>query len=381
MSIIQAARVSRAPIAGLAAVGVFWGGFAALVPEIKAQAGASDAEFGTALIMSAVGGMLSMYLSPRVAVALGRRILPLSGAALFLALFLPIMADSVPSLGLALFGMGAAVSMLDISANVRISQLEERHRLHLMNLNHAMFSFGFAGSAFATSIARKAGFGAAEILPFVALACLALAGAMVEGRGWLAAEQKGDGGDGRSPWGVILPAAAILFAAFICENATEAWSALHIERTLGGAAGEGGFGPMMLGLTMGFGRLSGQFAAARLGEAGLILWSAALGVVGAIVIGLAPVQAVAVLGVGLLGLGVAVVVPSANSILGRLVHPDLRGFAISRAWMIGFTGFFIGPTAMGLIAEFAGLRVAFLVIACVMATLIPWTRMLQRRGG
>lgn len=378
---MMAVRVSRAPIAGLASVGLFWGGFAALVPDIKAGVGATDAEFGTALIMSAVGGILSLYLSPRVGAALGRNALPLAGVGLFVAAFFPLLAGSVPALGLALFGMGAAVSMLDMSANVRISQLEERHKLHLMNVNHAMFSFAFAAGAFATSLARKSGFGAVEILPFVALGCLLLAGATIEGRGWLAAERKGDGGEGRSPWGVILPAAAILFAAFICENATEAWSALHIERTLGGAVGEGGFGPMMLGMTMGVGRLSGQFAAARLGEAGLILWSAALGVLGAVVIGLAPVQAVAVLGVGLLGLGVAVVVPSANSILGRLVHPDLRGFAISRAWMIGFTGFFIGPTAMGFISQLAGLRIAFLVVACVMATLIPWTRMLQKRGG
>lgn len=379
MSIVHAIRVSRAPMAALSAVGVFWGGFAAFVPDIKAGVGASDAAFGAALIMSAAGGMAAMYLAPRIGAALGRRVVPVAALLLVLAYFLPLAAHSVPALAAALFGMGAAVSLLDISANVRISVLEERHRLHLMNVNHAAFSFGFAGSALVASLARKAGHGPAEVLPLLSLVGLALAVAMIEGRDWEGAPAAPDGAPAGHPWFAILLAAGILFASFICENATETWSALHIERTLGGPAGDGGFGPMMLGLTMGFGRLSGQFAAARLGEERLVIGSAAFGVMGAAVIALAAAPWVAILGVGLLGIGVAVVVPTANSILGHHVRPDQRAFAISRAWMIGFTGFFIGPTAMGFIAETAGLPIAFGVVALVMATIIPSTMLLARR--
>ena len=144
MSITTAIAVSRAPIAALSAVGVFWGGFAASVPDIKAGVGASDAAFGAALVMSSVGGITAMYLSPRIGQMLGRAVLPVAGVFLFVALFFPLLARDVTGLGLALLGMGAAVSLLDISANVRISVLESRHGLHLMNLNHAMFSFGFA---------------------------------------------------------------------------------------------------------------------------------------------------------------------------------------------------------------------------------------------
>ena len=380
MSMITASLVSRAPIAGLASVGVFWGGFAALVPDIKAAVGATDAELGTALIFSAVGGIAAMYLAPRFVQVFGRLALPLAGAILAIAAFLPVLASSVVGLGAALLGMGAAVSLLDISTNVRISMLEDKTGLHLMNLNHAMFSFGFAASAGVTSVARTSGLGPGEVLPFVAIACLVLAFATVEREIDVPPHQE-DATVGSSPWVIILPSAAILFAAFMCENATEAWTALHIERTLGGAPGEGGFGPMMLGLTMGAGRLSGQDAARYLGETGLILWSALLGVAGAVIIAVAPTPAAVLIGVALMGLGVAVVVPSVNSIIGRLVRPSQRSFAISRAWMIGFTGFFIGPTMMGLIAQIAGLRVAFAVIAVVMALIIPCTRLLRRRGG
>ncbi|MGL4311123.1 MAG: MFS transporter [Paracoccaceae bacterium] len=374
--------ISRAPAAALSAVGVFWGGFAAYVPDLKAGIGADDSTWGMVMIMSALGGMCAMYMAPRVIQLVGRPVLPVAAVLLAIAAFYPILPSGTAGLAIALFGMGASVSLLDISANVRISVLEERHGLHLMNLNHAMFSFAFAASAWATSLARQAGYGPSDIAPVVVLAVLAHVVLMAEGRGWQAAPAAVSGErHSASLWPVILPAAAILFAAFVCENAAEVWSALHIERTLGGAHGEGGLGPMMLGLTMGIGRMCGQFAASRLGEAKLVMLSAVLGVIGALVIAVAPSQAVVMLGVGLLGLGVAVVVPSANSILGRLVPADQRGFAISRAWMLGFTGFFIGPTLIGLISELTSLRVAFAVMALVMAAIIPAVRAMQRRGG
>jgi predicted MFS family arabinose efflux permease len=267
-----------------------------------------------------------------------------------------------------------------MSANMRVSVLEERHGLHLMNLNHAMFSFGFAGSALVASLARRAGLPPESVFPVLVLVLLVMAAATVEGRGWQRAPDAPHGADHGGLWAAILPAAAILFAAFVSENAVDAFSALHIERTLGGLPGNGGFGPMMLGLAMGIGRLSGQVAAQKLGETGLIFWSAVVGIVGALVTAAAPTPLVGMLGVGLLGPGAAVTVPSANSILGKLVRPDQRGFAISRAWMIGFTGFFIGPSMMGRVSDWVGLRVSFALIALVLATILLSVRMMERRG-
>ncbi|WP_347311473.1 MFS transporter [Defluviimonas sp. SAOS-178_SWC] len=381
MAILRAAVLAQAPNAGLAAVGVLWGAFAALVPDIKARIAAPDAAFGLAMMMSAIGGIAAMALAPRLMARLGRFGLPVAGVLLSVAFFYPLLARDALGFGLAMVAIGASVSLLDIGANMRLSVLEDRHGLHLMNFSHAMFSFAFAASALVASLARQAGHGPADVLPVLSLVALVLAAAMRERRGWSGAAPAPDGADRRTPWGPILLCACILLAAFVSENATETWSSLHIERTLGGPAGNGGFGPVAFGLTMGLGRLGGQVAAERFGEAGLVLWSAVIGVIGAVVIAAAPVPAVAVLGVGLLGLGVAVTVPSANSILGRLVRPDQRAHAISRAWMIGFTGFFIGPTAMGAIAQTAGLRTAFLTVALIMAAIVPLVVALNRRGG
>ncbi len=381
MSFLVAARISRAQMAALSAVGVFWGSFAAMAPAFKAGVGATDSVFGLALMMSSFGGMLAMYLAPRVVPVLGRALLPASGILLALVAAGPALAASVTAFGAAMFALGLAMSLYDMSANMRIAVLESRHGLHLQNLNHAMFSFAFAGSAFLTTLARTGGWTPFEVLPWLMAVLVILALLADEGRGWTA-EVKDEGhASARLPWGTVLIVAGILFAAFVSENANESWSALHIERTLGAPRGEGGFGPTMLGLTMGLGRLSGQVLTARLGEVRLIFWGAILGMLGLIMLALAPTQGVAVAGIGAFGLGVAVMVPTANALLSRLVPGGLQGLAIARAWMIGFTGFFVGPSMIGAIAQVTSLRVAFLFVAAVMATIVPLVLWIRRRGG
>ncbi len=381
MSILTAARISHAQIAALSAIGVFWGSFAAMVPDFKLAIGAQDSVFGLALMMSSIGGIIAMFVAPKVTRLIGRWLLPVAGVMLALAALGPTLAGSVPAFAAAMFGLGLTMSFYDMSANMRIAVLESRHGMHLQNLNHAMFSFAFAGSAFLTTLARTNGWSPGDVLPWLVGALLLLAVATDEGKGWTPERLHGDGKAATMPWVTVLMVAGILFAAFVSENANESWSALHIERTLGAPAGEGGFGPTMLGLTMGVGRMSGQVLTARLGDVRLVFWGALIGTLGLLLLALAPTQGIAVAGVGLFGIGVSVMVPTANAILSRMVPAGLQGLAISRAWMIGFTGFFIGPSMIGAVAQATDLRVAFLVVAAIMATIMPLVIWLRRHGA
>lgn len=371
-TLIEAARLSRAPSLGLMAVGVFWGAFAAYIPEIKARAAAPDAAFGLALMMAAAGSIVSMQAAPRVLARFGRATMPAAGVFAALVALAPLAVGDTVGLGVALFLMGGAIAMIDITANIRLSLEEAARGVHLMNLCHAGFSFAFAGAAFAAAEARRNGWPPEAFLPLSALVVLALGLATREGAGWRAPPAAPDGaGRADGLLRAVGPVAVLLFLAFVCENATDNWSALHIERTLGAEAGFGGYGPAMLGLTMGIGRLCGQVAAQRLGEAGLIFGSALVGTFGAIVTAIAWAPWVGVLGVAFIGLGAAVTVPSANTILGRLVRPDQRGLALSRAWIFGFAGFFVGPSLMGQVSAAFGLRWAFGAIAILMALMLP----------
>ena len=247
-----------------------------------------------------------------------------------------------------------------------------------MNLAHGLYSLAFAVAAATAGLARGAGLPQAIVVAVAGVLILISATLM---RGGVPAADAGAQRRARTPWAVVLPAALILFAAFIAENATEVWSALHIERTLGAPRGEGAYGPAMMGLTMAAGRLGGQSLAlaGALGEARLIVISTLFGVCGALLLAFAPSRDLAIAGVALIGLGVAVVVPSANSLLGRRVLAGERPLAISRAWMLGFSGFFIGPVAMGAVAEGAGLRTGFVAIAAMMALILVGVAWIGRR--
>ncbi|SLN59151.1 Major Facilitator Superfamily protein [Aquimixticola soesokkakensis] len=379
-SMSQSLRHARAPAACLAALGAYWGVFAALVPDIKLQAGASDAEFGVALLGSACGGMISMALAPKVSQKLGSKVLPVVGIFAVLAMLTPLFAQSVGLLFLAMLCIGASFAMLDISANIRISNLEELSGMHLQNVSHAMYSAGFGVAALSGGLLRKAGFGPDVILPSLAVLVAFLVASSYEGRGWrVPTADEEDTHSARLPWGTVLIAGFIFFAAFTGENSTESWSALFIERELGAPAGEGGFGPAMLGLVMALGRLAGQSATARLGLGRMILISAAFATLGLVLVASAQGQTAALIGIAVIAAGLAVVVPTGNSLLGQCVRRDLRARAMSRAWMVGFLGFFVGPSSMGMIAQVSSLRVSFGVLAVLVAMIIPATLALSRR--
>lgn len=380
MRLLSDIRLCRAPIAAFAGVGVFWGSFAAMLPDLKARLAISDATLGVILLGSAAGALLAMWLSPRLDAALPRWGLTLSGVALGLvALPLGLIEALVPFV-IGMVAVGMSTGMYDILGNARISRLEARHRLSLMNLNHALYSFSYAAAATATGAAREAGLAPGLWFAVVGTVIL-LAGTLTWSR-----PDMGTGPDEtpQESRGRITPyvwlAGLVCLIGFFAENATEGWSALHIERTLGGGAAEGALGPAMLGLTMGIGRLAGHLVTARGTETTVLRWAALLAASGLVAAAAAPVPLVAYLGFGCLGLGVSVIGPMALALAGQTARPEARTFAVSRAAMIGYFGFFIGPPLMGFLSEAFGLRVAFgigaMMILAIPLVLLPRMRAL-----
>lgn len=371
MGFVQELRLSRRPAAGLAACGAFWGSVAAWLPQIKAAAGVSEARLGAMMMLSAAGGMIAMALAPRLAARFGPAILPMAGLGVAVVVPLPALIGGPVALALVLLAAGLAMSFCDILSNIRISLIEARSGQSLMNLNHAIFSLAMAGSAASMGLARQAGVPhIAALLPVMA-AVLGLVWIMRGGRGSADAGSASDKADRPAPWRAILPGAAILWLCFMAENGTESWGALHLEHSLGVAAGLGAFGPAVFALAMGIARLAGQAATRWLGALRLVAGSALMALVGAVMLAAASDLGLALAGAGALGVGLAVIVPSTNSLLARGVPEAARASAISRAWMLGFTGFFIGPPVMGLVAEGVGLRLAFALIACMVALMLP----------
>jgi predicted MFS family arabinose efflux permease len=283
---------------------------------------------------------------------------------------------------LAMLGVTVTSGTLDVAMNARVSALEAQVGRSLMNLNHAVFSVAYAVCAMGTGLARELGFGPAAVLTgsgllIGALMLQAFAAPIAD------AEHEADGIEvAPLPWTLLLPGGMIILIAFMSEQATEGWSALHLERNLAAGAAQGALGPALLGVTMAVGRLAGQVVANRVSEKVVIRWAAITAGVGASIAATAPSLSIAYLGFSILGLGVSVMAPMAYAWIGRMVPNRYRSHAISRISVVGYAGFFIGPPMMGFLSEGFGLSTSFLVIGVTLfvvpLVLVP---LLSRRTG
>ena len=376
MSLTRDLVLSRSPAAGFAVNGIYWGAFGAMAPVLKAQTGLSDAGFGLALLVGAVGAVLAMWLAPLADRVLGRATLWVCSVLLVMSFLAPGLATGGIGFAVAMVATGATSGTLDVIMNARVSGIEARHKRPLMNLNHAVFSFAYAASALGAGVAREMGVGPLGYFTFLGLVALGLSALMREAP--LPPAEAGSEDGPMPPWSIIIPGGLIMMIAFMTEQATEGWSALHLERNLGAGAAQGALGPAILGLTMGIGRLSGQVLAQRVSEGTVIRWASTLAAVGAALAALAPSLALAYAGFAILGLGVSGVAPMGMAWIGRRVPDNVRVQAISRLSVVGYAGFFIGPPLMGFLAQGFGLPVSFgaiaLLLICVPVVLVPLLR-------
>ncbi|PWJ22415.1 MFS transporter [Jannaschia seohaensis] len=370
MSILSALMVSRATVAAFMAVGFTWGCFAAMAPVLKTRIGVDDAIFGLLLLGTALGLTTTLYAAPRFDRAMGVWALPLGAALLAAMATLPGWAGvTAPLLFLSLLVLGGFSGLLDVVMNARVSEVEARTGLSLMNVNHAMFSVAYAISALVTGAMREAGLAPEAI--FAVTGLMILATVPFQKTEVAPPPPEHETGDVRLPLPLVAICGTMVLIAFMGEATVEAWSALHIERTLGGGAAEGAFGPAMLGITMAVGRFSGQAVAARLSELTVIRIATGFAVAGVLIAAAAPSPIWAYFGFGLQGLGVSVIGPMGLALAGRLSPAHKRTAVIARVAIIGFTGFFLAPALMGLGAEAFGLRWAFAGVALLLAVNWP----------
>jgi len=382
MSLLRDLYLSRGPAAAFAAVGLFWGTFAALVPVLKPQAGLSDGGFGLAMLVASGGAVMAMWLAPLAERKLGPQVLSILAGMLAVAVLLPGRTNSGIMFAIAMLGVTAVTGTLDVAMNAKVSTLEAQAKRSLMNLNHAVFSIAYAICALLTGFARELGFTPTQILTCVAvvtaLLILPIAAAPVAEPDHTVDEAK----TVPLPWALLLPGGLIILIAFMSEQASEGWSALHLERNFAAGAAQGALGPAILGLTMAAGRLTGQVVANRVSERIVITWASVAAGLGAMIAAVAPTLGVAYLGFAILGLGVSVVAPMAYAWIGRMVPNRHRSHAISRISVVGYTGFFIGPPMMGFLSEGFGLWASFLsiggILLIVPLVLVP---ILSRRAA
>ncbi len=362
----QLIGASWAPLCAFVVLGCAWGAFAALVPDLQKAIGVGDGELAGVMLISAIGAIAAMRFAPWLDSKLGRHGIVVLTVVLLLVFQLPGQMSTWAGLTIALFLCAAATGSLDVVMNAHLSQIEAREGRPLMSFHHAMFSFGYAIAAFSTGLIREAGGGAVVSFALVGLLGLLLLPSMVLPKTVVAQDQENNASmSGNNRFLIII--GLIIAIAFMCEQASEGWSALHLERSLNAGAALGAMGPAILGLTMGIGRLGGQAIAQYLSEERVIQIAAIFAALGSAVAAAAINFPLTYLGFAALGLGISVIAPLGLALVGRISPADQRVKAISNVALIGYTGFFIGPPIMGGLAEIASLATSFAALALLLA--------------
>lgn len=353
---------ARWPLVCFAALGIFWGAWAALVPDMKLQIGASDGELGIALLFAGVGAIPMMLLTGRIWRRAGWTLLPAAGLFFALTILLPIFATTPLLLAVALFFAGAGSGALDVSMNAAVSDVEAERGERLMFGAHALFSLGVLVSAVATGLARELGAEPAHVLTLVAVTTAIVAlGTVQAARGaartQVEPQSSGPLGSQRAV-SAIAVLAGLCAMAFLVEDAILNWSALHLERELGAGPALGGAAPGIFALAMFIGRSLGQRLGARFTERALLSGGALAAAIGAALLAVAPSAVVALVGLALAGAGISTVAPALFARAGRISDPAGRGAAIARVTALGYSGFIVGPGLVGVVAQLTDLRTA-----------------------
>ena len=380
MSFLSLLVISRPAVAAFAVMGILWGTFAASLPDLKSMLSVDEAQMGLLMFMTPVAAVIAMLFAPAVGVAFGRIALPVATLVMCAGFVLPGQASVIWMFPIAMMAAGFGTGMTDVLMNARVAAMEASRGLHLMNLAHAAYSFGYAGGSIATGLMRQAGWSPAWVLGTMAAVAGVMALLTIERDGRIEGLARPKTRAGRGLGWVPVIGGGMVFIAFLTENAAENWSALHIEKTLGGSPAHGAMGPATLALTMGVARLVGQGIAGRVRPVVLLTAGAIVSAVGAFAVAAAVTPWMAYAGFIVMGIGSSVIAPTAFSLVGTHAAPEARARAVARATLFGYLGYFIGPPGFGFIAGSLGLRYAF-VFAAVILLLVPvLVRIMARRG-
>jgi fucose permease len=362
------------------------------IPLIKDELDLSAAELSLALLASPVGLLIAVQL---VSTLVGRWtsgvVTRWAVPAASVAMVLPAFAWSLGSLAASLLVFGLTMGTLDTAMNTQAVAIERACRKPIMSGIHGMFSVGMLFGAVV-----GAGAAHADVDPrlhfVVAAACLAALGiwaarALLGPEADLPVQSAGGAEGGARPRLADHPylwvIGAIALCSFFAEGAVDDWSGVYLHEAQGASFAVAPLGTAACSIGMAVGRFCGDAVIARHGRQATLSRSSLVAAAGMTVAVVAPTPAVAIAGYGILGLGVATIVPIALTLAGTTsgVAPV---WAVSRVTVIGYAGLFGSPPVIGLIAEATSLATALIVPAVLLALVTPLSRVArreQRAGG
>lgn len=373
---LRAARIATSCV--FLTCGIGMSSWAPMVPYAKSRLALDDASLGLILLALGGGAMLTMPLSGVFINRFGSRAVMLAAIFIF-SLPLPVLATTTSPWVLAvfLFIFGGGIGAVDVAMNAQAVVVEKKLGRPVMSSLHGLYSVGGLIGALGLSLLLDRG---------VALFLCAL-GVMVLNIGiglWQfgkllphSEDAKVDGAVLVLPRGPVVLFGILCFITFLAEGALLDWSAVYLKFSRGFEESDAGVGYAIFSLAMAVGRLTGDFVTSRLGPFATVRYGAFLGAIGYFVTVGVPGD-FSLVGFGLIGLGVANVVPILFSATGRLTDPP-PSISIPAITTMGYAGLLSGPALIGFVAEATSLTLALGLIGVALLGVSASARLVHSR--
>ena len=344
--------------------GMVFGTWASRIPAIVDFHDLSPGSLGLLIFLAGLSAVIAFSIFGRAADRYGAAFITKRATLLLIPLTLIFIAyaNSKWMLVFAVIYFGAIHGGDDVAMNAWAAEVEREYTRPVMSSFHAMWSLGAGigaglGSLLAFyEVGFKNHFSLISIIIFV----LALSAAFVP------FESQKNKKEANSPFisipkGSLLPVATITFFASLSEGAVADWSAIFLKSVASLNDGNAALGFTVFSVCMFSMRLLGDRISFILGPATAARYSGLVALTGSIILLVSDSFLLLLLGFGLIGLGIAVIIPLAFSRAGN-DETISQGTAIASIATLGYGGMLLGPLFLGLIAEITSIKTSFLIL-------------------
>ena len=344
--------------------GMVFGTWASRIPAIVDFHDLSPGSLGLLIFLAGLSAVIAFSIFGRAADRYGAAFITKRATLLLIPLTLIFIAyaNSIWMLVFAVIFFGAIHGGDDVAMNAWAAEVEREYTRPVMSSFHAMWSLGAGigaglGSLLAFyEVGFKNHFSLISIIIFV----LALSAAFVP------FESQKNKKEANStfisiPKGSLLPVATITFFASLSEGAVADWSAIFLKSVASLNDGNAALGFTVFSVCMFSMRLLGDRISFILGPATAARYSGLVALTGSIILLVSDSFLLLLLGFGLIGLGIAVIIPLAFSRAGN-DETISQGTAIASIATLGYGGMLLGPLFLGLIAEITSIKTSFLIL-------------------
>jgi MFS family permease len=350
--------------------GFGYASWASRIPTIQHQLHLNEAQLGGILFAMPIGLLLTLPVTGQLLSKFSSRRIMFFGSLFFSMVLAGIgFAGNVWQLVLALFCFGVSRNLFNISTNAQAVAVQALYDKSIMANFHGIWSLaGFAGAAVGYFMVYY-NIGTSYHLFGVSLLLIIFTVWFIKGTIYQEPVPQAKKKLYTLPDRSLLIFSLICFACMACENTMYDWSGIYFEKVVhvSKATATEGFVVYMIAMTLG--RFIGDAGVNRFGIKNILRFSGVFIFCGLLLAVLLPYQITAGIGFVLVGLGVSCIVPMVFQMAGKSTTMS-SGTALASISSIGYLGFLIVPPFIGFIAQAAGLRLSFGLIALLGALIV-----------